>query len=190
VNWIDILLVLVIGFSILSGFTAGFARVGVGFIATLLGIFLGFWCYGIAAAYVLDYVSSRAIANLIGFFVIFIAVVLVGAVVGQLLAKLFKWIGLTWLDRLLGAGFGFVRGVVIAVALVTVLLAFAPSPPPRSVLDSKLMPYTLDASNILAALTPREVKDDFRDTKEKVKKAWAEHTASDHTAETPKVRHE
>ncbi len=141
VNWIDILLVLVIGFSVLSGFTAGFARVGVGFIATILGIFLGFWCYGIAAAYVLDYVSSRAIANLIGFFAVFIGVVLIGAVIGRLLAKLFKWIGLSWLDRLLGAGFGFLRGVVIAVALVTVLLAFAPSPPPRSVVDSKLMPY-------------------------------------------------
>jgi hypothetical protein len=87
VNWIDILLVLVIGFSVLSGFTAGFARVGVGFIATILGIFLGFWCYGIAGSYVLDYVSTRAIANLIGFFVIFIGVVLIGAVIGQLLAK-------------------------------------------------------------------------------------------------------
>ncbi len=194
-NWIDILLVLVVGFSILTGFTAGFARVGIGFIATLLGIFLGFWCYGIAAAYVLDYVSSRAIANLIGFFVIFIGVVFVGALIGHLLAKLFKWIGLSWLDRILGGGFGLVRGVIIAAALVTVLLAFAPSPPPRSVVDSKLMPYTLDASNMLAALTPREVKDAFRDTRDKLKKTWADHTASDHTAgdrtaETPKVRHE
>jgi|CZKS01.1.fsa_nt_gi membrane protein required for colicin V production len=189
-NWIDILLVLVIGFSVLSGFTAGFARVGVGFIATILGIFLGFWCYGVAAAYVLDYVSSRAIANLIGFFVIFIGVVFVGAVIGQLLAKLFKWIGLSWLDRLLGGGFGFIRGVVIAVALITVLVAFAPSPPPRSVVDSRLMPYMLGASNILASLTPRELKDGFRDATEKIKKAWSEHAPSEHTAETPKVRHE
>ncbi len=184
-NWIDILLLLVIGFSVLSGFTAGFARVGVGFIATILGIFLGFWCYGVVAAYLLDYVSSHAIANLIGFFVIFIGIVLIGAVIGHLLARLFKWIGLSWLDRLLGAGFGFVRGVVIAVALVTVLLAFAPAPPPRSVVESKLMPYMIDASNILALLTPREVKDAFRDTKEKVKKIWSEHTS-----EKPEVRHE
>jgi hypothetical protein len=52
------------------------------------------------------------------------------------------------------------------------------------------MPYTLDASNFLALLTPHEVKDAFRETKEKVKKTWADHSASDHTAETPKVRHE
>jgi membrane protein required for colicin V production len=194
VNWIDILLVLVIAFSVLSGFTAGFARVGVGFIATVVGIFLGFWCYGVAGAYVLDYVSKREIADLIGFFAIFIGVVLVGALIGRLLAKLFKWIGLSWLDRLLGAGIGFIRGVVMAVALITVLLAFAPSPPPRSVVDSKLMPYMLDTSNVLAALTPREVKDAFWDTKEKVKKAWSERGVSDHSAldhaETPKVRRE
>jgi len=190
VNWIDILLILVIAFSILSGFTAGFARVGIGFVATLLGIFLGFWCYGIAGAYVVDYVSSRAVANLIGFFVIFIGVVFIGAIVGHLLAKLFKWIGLSWLDRALGAGFGVVRGVIIAVALVTVLLAFAPSPPPRSVVNSKLMPYVLDASNFLALLTPHEMKDAFRETKDKVRKAWEDHTAAERSAETPKVRHE
>ena len=184
-NWIDLLLILVIGFSVVSGFTAGFARVGVGFIATLVGIFLGLWCYGIAGAYVADYVSSRSVANLIGFFVIFIAVVIVGAIVGQLLARLFKWIGLTWLDRLLGGAFGLLRGFVIAVAMVTVLLAFAPSPPPRSVLDSRLMPYMIGASDVLAALTPREVKTAFSDTRDRLKKEWSEHTA-----EPPKVRHE
>ena len=78
------------------------------------------------------------------------------------------------------------RGVVIAVALVTVLLAFAPSPPPRSVLDSKLMPYMLDASNVLAALTPREIKEAFRDTKDKVRKAWSDA----HAPASPQVRHE
>lgn len=184
-SWIDILLVLVIGFSIISGAIAGFARVGVGFIATLFGIFLGFWCYGIAAGYVLDYVSRPAVANLIGFFVIFIGVVLIGAVIGRLLARLFKWIGLTWLDRVLGAVFGFVRGFVMAAAVLTMLLAFAPSPLPRSLLDSKLMPYMLDASNVMAALTPHEVKEAFREAKDNIRKAW-----SDHRAEAPQVRHE
>jgi membrane protein required for colicin V production len=173
-NWIDILLLLVIGFSVLSGLVAGFARVGIGFIATLLGIFFGFWCYGIVAAYFLDYVSSRAIANLIGFFVIFIVISLMGAIVGRLLAKFFKWVGLSWFDRLLGGAFGVVRGVIVAVALVTVLLAFAPSPPPSSVVDSKLLPYMVSASDFFAAMTPHEIKDAFRDAKEKAEKIWSE----------------
>src|SRR5690349_1186108 len=152
-NWIDLLLLAVVGFSVLSGFSAGFARTGVGFAATVLGILIGFWTYGIAANYVLDYVSSRAIANLIGFFLIFTGIVLLGALVGRLLAMLFKWIGLSWFDRLLGGAFGIVRGIVMAVAVTTVLLAFAPNPPPRSIVESRTMPYVIDASNILAAAT-------------------------------------
>jgi membrane protein required for colicin V production len=165
---------LVIAFSVLSGFVAGFARVGIGFIATILGILFGFWCYGIVAAYFLDYVSSRAIANLIGFFVIFIGISVLGAIVGRMLAKFFKWVGLSWFDRLLGGAFGVVRGVVVAVALVTVLMAFAPSPPPRSVVDSKLLPYMAGTSDFLAAMTPHEMKEAFRDAKEKAEKVWSE----------------
>ncbi len=174
-NWVDYLLLLVIGSSVLSGFAAGFARVGVGFIATVVGIFCGLWFYGVAAAYVLDYVSSRAIANLIGFFAIFIGVHILGAMVGHTLARVFKWVGLSWLDRLLGGAFGLVRGALIAVALVTVLLAFAPSALPHSVTDSKLMPYLASVSNVLAAMTPREIKDGFQRTKEKAQTIWSEH---------------
>ena len=185
-NWIDLLLILVIGSSVVAGFAAGFARVGVGFAAMILGMFCGFWFYGIVAAYVIDYVSSRAIANLIGFFVILAGVLIVGAIVGRILAKFFKWVGLSWLDRLLGGVFGVVRGFVIAAAMVTVLLAFAPSPPPPSVIDSKLLPYVIDVSDVLAALTPREMKDQFYATKDKVKAVWSAHN----TRKPAELRHE
>ncbi len=185
-NWIDLLLLLVVGVSVLSGFMAGFARVSVGFAATLVGIFCGFWFYGIAAAHVLDYVSSRGVANLIGFFAIFGGILMLGAIVGHILAKLFKWVGLSWLDRLLGGAFGLARGALIAVALVTVLLAFAPAPPPASVAESKWLPYMAGVSNVLAAMTPREIKEGFRETKDKAQKIW-----SDNRLKGPApVRHE
>jgi membrane protein required for colicin V production len=186
VNWLDLVLLLVIGGSVLAGFAAGFARVGVGFAAMILGMFCGFWFYGIVAAYVLDYVNSRAIANLIGFFVILVGVLILGAIVGRILAKFFKWVGLSWLDRLLGGAFGVVRGFLIAAAMVTVLLAFAPSPPPRSVVDSKLLPYAIDVSNVLAALTPHEIKDSFYATKDKLNAVWSAHN----TRKPEGLRHE
>ena len=171
-NWVDYLLIAIVGFSVLSGFRIGAARVGVGFIAALVGIFAGFWCYGLVAAHILDYVNSRAFANLIGFVLIFTAVLVLGALIGRLLGSLFRWIGLSWFDRLLGAAFGFVRGILVAIALVTVLLAFAPAPPPPSIVESRMLPYVMDASNVLAAATPHEIKDAFRETKDKVKKIW------------------
>ncbi len=171
-NWVDYLLLAILGFSVASGFAAGAARVGVGFIATLVGIFAGFWCYGIAAAHIIDYVNSRAVANLLGFLAIFLAVVILGGLIGRLLSKLFRWIGLSWFDRLLGAGFGLLRGILIVVAMTTVLLAFAPAAPPESMVESKVLPYIVDASNVLAAATPHEIKDAFHETKEKIKKMW------------------
>ena len=185
-SWIDLVLILVIACSVLAGFAAGFARVGVGFAALIVGMFCGFWFYGIVADYFIDYVSSRAIANLIGFFVILVGVLVVGAIVGRILAKFFKWVGLSWLDRLLGGAFGVVRGFVIAAAMVTVLLAFAPSPPPPSVVDSRVLPYVIDVSDVLAAATPREVKDQFYATKDKVKAVWSAHN----THKPEGLRHE
>lgn len=176
-NWVDLLLLLVVAASVATGFAAGFARVGVGFIAALVGIFAGFWSYGIVGAYFLDYVSSKAIANLIGFFLIFVVVLVAGAIIGSILAKFLKWIGLSWFDRLLGGAFGLVRGAIIAAALVTVLLAFAPSPPPRSVVSSRLMPYVIDVADVLAAMTPHEIKDAFHDTRDRVKRMWSEEEA-------------
>jgi len=185
-SWIDLVLALVIASSVLTGFAAGFARVGVGFAALIVGMFCGFWFYGIVAAYVIDYVTSRAIANLIGFFVILIGVLILGAIVGRILAKFFKWVGLSWLDRLLGGAFGVVRGFLIAAVMVTVLLAFSPSPPPPSVVDSRLLPYVINVSDVLAAVTPREIKDSFYATKDRVKAVWSAHN----TRKPGDLRHE
>lgn len=185
-NWIDLLLALVIACSVIGGIMAGFARAGVGFAAMIVGMLCGFWFYGIVAAQVIDYVNSAAIANLIGFFVILAAVVILGAIVGRILASLFKWVGLSWLDRLLGALFGAVRGFVIAAAMATVLLAFAPTPPPPSVVDSKLLPYVINVADVLAAVTPHEIKDQFYATKDKVKTDWFAHN----TRRPSALRHE
>ena len=179
-NWLDWALVLAIGFSVLSGFSAGFSRVVVGLIATITGIFVALWCYRFVAAQILDYIKSREAANLIGFVLIYITVAVLGGIVARLLAGAFKWAGLSWLDRLMGAGVGFVRGVLIAVAVVAVILAFAPADPPSALANSRLLPYLSHASTVLVAATPYEVKQGYNETKQKVRKLWDQqvHTLS------------
>ncbi|MCL5743152.1 MAG: CvpA family protein, partial [Acidobacteria bacterium] len=97
-----------------------------------------------------------------------------GALVGKLLGLLLKWAGLSWLDRLMGGVFGLLRGLVFAIALVLALLAFTPNPPPRSVVQSRIAPYVIDAAHLCANLAPREVRDRVAQSYEEVKKAWAE----------------
>ena len=171
-SFLDLVLIAIVGGSVVSGFLAGFARAGVGFVAAITGVLFGFWFYGIPAAWIHKFVSSVAVSNLVGFLVVFVACVALGGLIGKLLSKLFKWTGLSWLDRLMGAGFGFVRGGLIAVAFVSVLLAFTPRPVPAWMTGSFLLPYAIDTSNVLASLAPRALKDPVRDAVREIRQAW------------------
>ena len=173
-NWLDIVLIIVVGASVLGGLVKGFARMMVGFIAAIVAVICGMWFYGTAGYYLLPYVSHKGIANLLGFLAIFFGIVLLGAVAGKLLGLIFKWTGLSWLDRLMGVGFGVLRGLLLAVAFVLALMAFSPTKPPDSVVGSRFAPYVIDAAHICAAVAPREVKEGVKESYEKVRRAWSE----------------
>jgi len=172
VSLLDLLLIAIVGGSVVFGFMGGFARAGVGFLAAITGVLFGFWFYGIPAAWIHKYVASPTFSNLMGFLLVFMGCLLLGGLIGQLLAKLFKWTGLSWLDRLLGAGFGLIRGGVAAVAFVSVLMAFTTKPVPTWMTGSLLLPYAMDASNMIAALAPRALKDSVRQTVGEIRQAW------------------
>jgi membrane protein required for colicin V production len=174
VSLLDLLLVVIVGASIAAGWVAGFARVGIGFIATVTGLLFGFWFYGTPAEYIHRYVHSNAISNLLGFLVVLFAFNVVGALVGKLLSKLFKWTGLSWLDRLMGGAFGLLRGGLMAIAFVAVLMAFTPRPLPNWMVESAVLPYAIDASNMCAALAPNQIKDAFRESMNDIRKVWDE----------------
>lgn len=169
---LDLLLTVIVGGSIVFGFLAGFARAGVSFLAAILGVLFGFWFYGIPADFIHRYVGSQTFSNIAGFLVVFFVCVLMGALIGKLLAKLLKWTGLSWLDRMMGAGFGLVRGVVAAVAFVSILLAFTPRPIPNWMTGSLLLPYAIDASNMVATLAPRALKNSVRETVSEMHQLW------------------
>jgi len=178
VTLLDFLVAVILGLSVASGFVTGFVRVGIGFLAVIGGVVVGFWNYGLAAAWVHKYVSSMALSNLLGFFLIFTGILLLGALIGKVIAKIFKWIGLSWLDRLLGAVFGFVRGSLVVVALVAVLMAFVPKPLPNWMVDSKSLPYAMDASHRLAEMAPAGIKNAFRDSMQEVEQIWQDQLQS------------
>jgi len=52
------------------------------------------------------------------FVALFVVTLIVGGIVTWLLSKLVKWVGLGWLDGLLGTLFGMLRGALVALVLV------------------------------------------------------------------------
>lgn len=160
-NWFDIALALIIVVSAFAGLRTGFARVVIGLIATVVGFMLGFWCYRMVAAKLLSVVHNVSVANTLGFLAIFVAVVIVGAVISALLSSIFKWVGLSWFNYLLGGAAGLVRGALVVAIMADILVAFAPSPTPVFLQQSVVLPYANQIASVLSEFAPQELKDSF-----------------------------
>jgi membrane protein required for colicin V production len=172
-NWLDVVLVLILGASVFTSLRKGLSREIIGLVSVVAALLLAAWLYGTAGSFVQPYVSSIAIAHFIGFALVFVAVMLLGGIVSFVVGRFLRVTGLSIFDHLLGAVFGLVRGVLIGVALVMGLMAFAPqSGPPASVVHSRVAPYVVDAARVVASMAPHEVREGFRKTYAEVKSAW------------------
>ncbi|HYN53362.1 MAG TPA: CvpA family protein [Methylotenera sp.] len=63
-------------------------------------------------------IPTESLRILAAFLVLFLATLLVASLLAIALSAIFKKIGLGWLNRLLGAAFGMVRGLLIVCILV------------------------------------------------------------------------
>ena len=194
-NWLDGLLLVLLAFSVWRSVAKGLTREVIGLLSVVTGIFLATWLYSSAGEWIQPYVNSRGTANFCGFLAVFAGVLLLGSLAGLVLSKLLRVTGLSFFDRLLGAVFGIVRGVLVAAALVMAILAFAPGAkagtPPDAVAGSRLAPLVIGAARLFVAAAPREMKDGFRKSYEQVKSRWEE-TAKKGIPKAPheKAKHE
>src|SRR5207302_9362497 len=58
----------------LASLRKGFVRETLGLVSTIAGLVLAFWFYGIVAGMLEQFLSSRRLANLLGFLIVFVAV--------------------------------------------------------------------------------------------------------------------
>ncbi len=175
-NWLDMMLIAILAVSIVASFAKGFTREVIGLVAAVAALLCGSWFYRIAGDVVRPWVGSREVANLCGFLLIVSAVIVLGWLVSLLVSKMMKAVGLSWLDRLLGLAFGVARGVIVCVAVITAVVAFAPGAdaktPPQAVVRSTVAPYIIDAAHLLTLAAPKELRDGFARRYNQVKRIW------------------
>jgi membrane protein required for colicin V production len=175
-NWLDVLLLVFLCASMIMSARKGFSREIIGLAAAFFGLVFGYWFYGTASTLFTPLGLSQRAANLAGFLTVFLGTVILGAMLGWLVNRFLRTIGLSFFDRLLGAVFGLARGVLIAMAVLTALLAFGPlieaGTTPSAVLNSRIAPYVLEASRLFVSIAPMELKATFRKQYTQVKSAW------------------
>ena len=120
----DIVLVIVILLSALMGLARGLVK-------EVLSLVIWATAF-VASLYLGDVVGARlgaemgaALRSLIGFSAVFLAVLIAGALVQWLFARLIESTGLTGTDRFLGFLFGGARGIVVCTVILIALRPFA-----------------------------------------------------------------
>jgi membrane protein required for colicin V production len=172
-NWLDICLGLIILWSAFTGLRAGLARVVVGIVATIVGLMAGFWCYRLVSVKLIGWVGTEVAANVLGFLLIFFGTLIIGSLLGSLLSRLFQWVGLSWFNHFLGGVAGLLRGALVVSALLSLAVAFSPSPVPDVLEHSRVLPYASEVSSWLVNLAPRELKDAFTEQWQNLQRIWA-----------------
>jgi membrane protein required for colicin V production len=150
----DLVLLAVIGLSMLFGLMRGFVGVVVSLLAWLLAGWASFH-FGARIALLLagGHGTPSSGQLFAGYGLSFLCVLLVVGVVGWLVRKLVKAVGLSGIDRALGLALGAVRGGFVACLLV-LLMGFTAMPREPGWRDSRVVPVLLPGAQLLRGLLP------------------------------------
>ena len=143
----------IVGLSLLVAALRGLVRSAVSLATWLLALVLALQ-FGPDLAAALGALQLPPLAaRVIGYAVVILAVLIAGSAAGLLLARLLQAVGLGPLDRLLGAVFGFARGLLLVLA-ATLVVGITTIPREDWWQNSVLAPYFAEAALALRPLLP------------------------------------
>jgi membrane protein required for colicin V production len=155
-NALDWLLVILLAYSAVRAFLRGFFQEAFALGGLILGFLFACWFYRPLALDLKGLITSTQIAELAAFLLILAGSMILASLVGRLLRHTASAIGLGFVDRVLGAAFGLVRGALLGVVLLLALTAFLPSAP--WIENSHLAPYFLRAAHAVSFVMPSDLK--------------------------------
>ena len=155
-NAFDWLLLAVLLWSTVIAFLRGIIRVLFSFVGLIAGIVLASWYYPNLAQRLTSILPTRATAEVTAFLLIAISTMVLIGLLGRLVSRTARAVGLGIPDRLLGALFGFARGCLLGVAVMMAVAAFTPTS--TWIAQSRLLPYFLDGAHAVSFVVPVDLQ--------------------------------
>lgn len=127
---------------------------------TMTGLVVGYivaaWKYRGVAEWLESFLKNVWFAEVLGFLVIFFAIVLLFGLAARVARWVMKQSGLSGLDRFLGAVLGLAKGGLMVAVILMAMTAFTPTS--KLLQNSQLAPYFLVLGNAAAWLAPTELR--------------------------------
>lgn len=138
--WIDIVVLALIALSAILSLFRGFIKEALALVTWLAAFWIAATFYETFAQWLSQWISVPSVQKITAFALLFIVVLLLGALINYLAGKLVVKTGLTGTDRMLGVVFGLARGAVI-VAILVLLAGLTPMPQDPWWQESQFLAY-------------------------------------------------
>ncbi len=169
-NKLDMAIIIILGTTLVMGLFRG----GIKEIFSLGSVILGFVIansfYEDAGRLLAGYLQNSSLAEVFGYALLFVGSGIAIRLVGTQLAKGTRKIKLGWADHLVGGTFGFIKGGLIVSIIVMIMSSFFPNA--KVLKGSDLTPYVISAVGLIARVAPREIRQRFTDSREKLQETW------------------
>ncbi|MEE8346837.1 MAG: CvpA family protein [Dehalococcoidia bacterium] len=155
-NWIDIAIVIIIAFFVISAYSAGLIRELVTLVSVVAGVIVAGLFYDDMARDVLVFIDDEKTARTIGFLILLGAVYLAGQLVAVMLKQVAAVLLLGWADHMGGALFGILKGLIVVEVILILLVTFPQFGLDDAIDGSTLGSVFLDAASVLLIILPDE----------------------------------
>jgi len=152
-NLFDYLLIAIVGLSMVLSLWRGFVREIISLIGLVAAFFAASRASGMTAEMLHGWIPNTTAANIAGFTLVFVAVMVVVALIGALIRKLVDIADLTATDRTLGMFFGLARGLLL-IGLFFLIYTSYTKPDTPWMKKSMLTPYAIELGNMMGKAIP------------------------------------
>jgi len=119
-NFFDILTLVALVWAVVSGWRSGFVSQLLGLLGIILGIVLSLR-YGTAVGEMFNIDARFSVVA--GFLITFVATLIVATLIARLIAKVLSFVGLGWVNTLLGIVLSIVKGLIVLSMLYAAIFA-------------------------------------------------------------------
>jgi membrane protein required for colicin V production len=155
-DWVILAVILV---SMVQAASEGFFHEAFSIAGLVIGYVLAAWQYETVAAWFAPHVKSPWLAQIAGYLLIFMGVLLLAGIAGRIARWAMQAAGLSFFDRLLGSLLGMLRGTLLVAVVLVSLAAFTPTS--EWLAGSQLAPYFLVVGRAAVWAAPTDLRARF-----------------------------